>query len=306
MIVPSDRVWRVRASTCATPQLRPPPGAVVLAPERRVAVELRDAFVARKGCVLLSADYCQVEMRLLAHFSKDADLIGALQDGAADLFETIARRLFALPPAAAVSSEQRGRAKSTSYAIFYGAGPGKLVEELAVELDDAKQMIEDWHAAFPTVKGWTERVAAGCAVDGFVTTIGGRKRYLHGIRSRNDAEKRKARRQASNTVCQGSAADLIKQAMLHIDARLAPPDAPHVLHRAAPGRLLLQIHDELLFEVAEEAAPALRDLVREAMTARVAALRVPLQVRIKQGPTWGSLDAVATLVSPPSQAEVPA
>ena len=306
MIVPSDRVWRVRASTCATPQLRPPPGAVVLAPERRVAVELRDAFVARKGCVLLSADYCQVEMRLLAHFSKDADLIGALQDGAADLFETIARRLFALPPAAAVTAEQRGRAKSTSYAIFYGAGPGKLVEELAVELDDAKTMIEDWHAAFPTVKGWTERVAAGCAVDGFVTTINGRKRYLHGIRSRNDAEKRKARRQASNTVCQGSAADLIKQAMLHIDARLAPPDAPHVLHRAAPGRLLLQIHDELLFEVAEEAAPALRDLVREAMTARVAALRVPLQVRIKQGPTWGSLDAVATLVSPPSQAEVPA
>ena len=306
LIYPADQAWRVhQACPIDGPggqtweALRPPAHARLLdapssaAEAGKTHVGMREAFVARPGCVLLSADYSQIEMRVVAHFSGDAQLGAALQPGG-DLFRAMASRLFRVPEPQ-VSEQQRAQAKEVSYAILYGAGPGKLVDALALSHDEAKALIRQWHAAYPAVAQFRDDTLQRARMTGFVETLCGRKRFLPHLKSKSQKERAKAERQAFNTMCQGSAADLIKRAMLAIDKELlAAPDAEGrggALHRADPGRLLLQVHDELVFEVVEARAPRLRALVREAMegAAPGAMTRVPLLVKVKQGPTWGNL-----------------
>ena len=140
------------------PGLDPPANARLLEDGTdEVSVGLREAFVARPGCVLVSADYSQIEMRLMAHFSRDAPLIAALQAGQ-DIFTAMAARLFGVAAPAEVKDAQRAQAKAVSYAILYGAGPGLLVQNLAVSIDDARRLIAAWHRAYPRVQELIEEL----------------------------------------------------------------------------------------------------------------------------------------------------
>ena len=156
-----------------------------------------------------------------------------------DIFSAMAARLFGLEAEAAVKDAQRAQAKAVSYAILYGAGPGLLVQSLAVSLDAAKRLIAAWHRAYPRVQELVEERLHAARLVGFVETLGGRKRFLPHIKASGRAERARAERQVVNTLCQGSAADLIKRAMLAIDAELVPAEGGSTLHRAETGRLLL-------------------------------------------------------------------
>ena len=160
---------------------------------------MREAFVARPGCVLVSADYSQIEMRLMAHFSRDAPLIAALQAGQ-DIFTARAARLFGVAAPAEVKDAQRAQAKAVSYAILYGAGPGLLVQNLAISIDDARRLIAAWHRAYPRVQELIEERLHAARLVGFVETLGGRKRFLPHIKASGRAERARAERQVVNTL----------------------------------------------------------------------------------------------------------
>ena len=288
----ADRVWRIRSSVCARgwSDLHPPTGARLLGGGDSRRIAMRDAFAARPGCVLISADYCQVEMRLMAHFSQDDALLEALR-AHSDLFIPIAASMFHVAPAR-VSSAQRDRAKKVSYAILYGQGARGIATELGIAESRARELIEHWHAACPGVTACMKATLSRCRQLGYVESLGGRRRYLPGIASADESQRREAERQAVNTLCQASAADLIKKAMVTIDGALLAAAGGGAAHGAMSGRLLLQIHDELLLEVAEAHAPPLRKLVRDAMAGAYSLRNVPLEVKLRQGSTWGSLEPV--------------
>ena len=294
----ADRVFRVHLSSCSTrwadERLRPPLGALVLSGGYEAPVDLRKGFVARPGCVLISADYAQVELRVLAHLAADPALIAAFEQGP-DLFQQLAARLFTVTPDA-ITPELRDRVKVVTYASLYGAGTAHVMQLAEVTYETAASYLELWQRCFPGVYRYLERVKRECRLNQYITTLSGRRRYITGIRAKEPKLTRAAERQAVNSVVQGSAADLIKQAMLHLDRELTPLDAPAHGGGGATGRLLLQIHDELLFEVAAEHAPALRTRVRRVMqgvrTHDGAPLRVPLRVQLKQGSSWGELKVV--------------
>lgn len=290
-VVPADRVWRLHSAVYAPQwrQLRPPDGAHVVHAAAKKDVCMRKAFVARPGCVLVAADYCQIELRMMAHLSRDQNLIAEFHEDTSDVFRSMAGRVFSLP-VSRVSEELRDRAKTLSYAIMYGAGTKRLVEQLGLERSGAVRLQQEWDNTYPGVKAYVKKVKQECWKDGHVTTIGGRRRHLAAIRSTDSGDRAKAERQAVSTKCQGSAADLIKMAMVRLDEELLPTDGP-AMHAAASGRLLLQIHDELIFEVEEAHAPALCRQVRAAMQDAME-LCVPLRVNIKQGRSWGELEKV--------------
>ena len=292
-VYPADRVFRVYLST-SSPRweaLRPPQLAHVLSGGDEATIDLRKGFVARPGCVLISADYAQVELRVLAHLADDRALIQAF-DGV-DLFRAMSARLFDVP-IEQVSDTVRGRVKALTYAILYGAGVNKLTEDLEISVEQAREYMQYWRTAYPGVERYLEQVKKRCRANGYIETISGRRRYLPYIKAREDKARRGAERQAINSTVQGSAADLIKQAMIDIDAELNPTHGPAYGAGALSGRLLLQIHDELIFEVDEEHAPALRAKVRRAMesVSYGGALKVPLRVQVKQGYSWGDLAVV--------------
>lgn len=298
---PSDRAWRVVTAPCVPgwPRLQPPEGAVVLRGGDEVTLSVRSAFVARRGCVLVSADYCQVEMRLMAHFADDPSLLAAL-NGDTDIFRGIAACVFK-KAVADVTDDERNRAKQLSYQILYKAGPARLAAELAVQPEEARALIRSFDDTFPGVAAYERNLVIHARANGYVQTIGGRRRWLPALKSTKGEERRKAERQCINTLCQGSAADLIKRAMVAIDDRLlrmsgVPTESSsgasaRLAEGVAPrGRLLLQVHDELVFEVEEGGAAALRDAVTKAMVHDAAMLKVPLRIVIKQGPSLGQLE----------------
>ena len=219
----------------------------------------------------------------------------------------MASRLFRRP-LEHVTPELRERAKKVCYSVLYGAGTRSVMEELGIEWEAAKRTIDGWFEAYPGVQAYFQSVRSRCKRDGFVTTLSGRRRYLPSIKSADARLRKEAERKAVNSVCQGSAADLIKLAMIRIDRVLQAPAsdaagsdaAGGTIPTAAPGRLLLQIHDELIFEVAHDRAGALRELVERAMI-EATPLRVPLQVRLKQGASWGELQVVHDVFSQASQ-----
>lgn len=254
-------------------------------------VDLRKGFIARPGCVLVSADYAQVELRILAHLSNDTALIEAFCGP--DLFRGMAAKLFRVP-LTAVTDTMRQRVKAVTYATLYGCGIKKLVEDMEVPEDAALKYMTAMRDAYPQVYRHLDEIKRKCRRLGYIETISGRRRYLPAIKAADIKERRGAERQAINSTVQGSAADLIKQAMIDIDGTLNPLHAPTHGGGANIGRLLLQIHDELIFEVIESEAPQLRAKVRKAMEGVTygGKLRVPLSVQIKQGPSWGCLSVV--------------
>jgi len=239
-------------------------------------VRIRKAFVAPAGTSLISADWSQIELRVLAHFSKDPRLVEAFRDNL-DLHRRTASILFKVAPEE-VTKEQRNTGKTVNFATIYGQGATALGQILGIARKDAQSYIEQYFAYYAEVRRWLDATIAEAHEKGYVTTILGRRRYIPELSMRNDTDRAAGERIAANTPIQGSAADLCKLAMLAIDREL-----PAV----APGaRMLLQVHDELVFEVPDAEVAATEALVRAAME-KPYPLDVPLVVGIGVGRSWG-------------------
>lgn len=242
---------------------------------------MRACFIAGPGHKLISADYSQVELRVLAHMSQDAALLDAFRHGA-DIHARTAALIYDLPQSE-VSPDQRRNAKTINFGLIYGMGAQKLGQELHIPLAEAKTFIARYFERLTGLKAFYENVEADARRHGYVTTLGGRRRLLPDILSANGQAAALARRQAVNTVIQGSAADIIKLAMLAVahDARLQALDA----------RLLLQVHDELLLEVpaehADEAGARVAELMAQVQPGG-APLSIPLAVDWGVGDDWGA------------------
>ena len=242
---------------------------------------MRSCFIAGPGRLLVSADYSQVELRVLAHVSQDPALLEAFRNGE-DIHARTAALVYDLPPDQ-VSPDQRRNAKTINFGLIYGMGAQKLAQELKISTTQAKDFIARYFERLQGLKEFYEGVEASARKHGFVTTLGGRRRLLPDINSARGQAAALARRQAINTVIQGSAADIIKLAMLAVarDERLRELDA----------RLLLQVHDELLLEVPADAAEEAGALVARLMQDVCPAgkeLSVPLLVDWGTGHDWGA------------------
>ncbi len=236
---------------------------------------IRQAFIAAPGYRLLSADYSQVELRIMAHLSADPGLLRAFAAGL-DIHRATAAEVFGLPPDA-VDDGHRRAAKAINFGLIYGMSAFGLARQLGVPQGEAKRYIDRYFQRYPGVKDYMERIREQARRDGFVETVFGRRLYLPEINSRNAARRQAAERVAINAPMQGTAADIIKRAMIDLDGWLTA-EHPDV-------RMVLQVHDELVFEVPE----AKVELVREQVCARMAAaaeLAVPLVVEAGVGANW--------------------
>ena len=236
---------------------------------------IRSAFVAPAGAVLIAADYSQIELRVLAHLSGDPALLDAFTRGQ-DIHTRTAAEVFEVMPAL-VSADQRRAAKVINFGILYGMGAQRLAGELGISLAQAQGYIGNYFARYAGVRQFLDGVVAAARERGYATTILGRRRAIPELRSRERGVSQAAERVAANTPIQGSAADIIKLAMIGVERRLAA--------EAVAGGMILQVHDELLLEVAERDQERVRTLVREEMEG-VMRLAVPLRVDIGVGHTW--------------------
>lgn len=241
--------------------------------------QIRAAFLPWKGWTLLSADYSQIELRLLAHYSEDAILIQAFENDE-DIHTRTATEVFELFPAM-ITPEMRRQAKVINFGIIYGMSPFRLSKELGISQKMAKIYIENYFRRYEGVKRFIEEVIEEARKAGKVTTLLGRHRWLPDISSKNRTAREFAERTAVNTPLQGTAADLIKVAMIRIHQTL--------YERHLDARMLLQVHDELLFEVPPEELETVIGHVTEIMEG-VHDLRVPLKVDIKTGPNWAKVE----------------
>jgi DNA polymerase-1 len=233
---------------------------------------IRAAFVAAPGRRLVSADYSQIELRVLAHLSNDAALIEAFTRGE-DIHARTATDVFgALSP-----SEGRRLAKVINYGIVYGMGPARAARELGVSMKEAEAYIQGYFGRYAGVRAYLDATVAEARERGYVTTVLGRRRYLPELRARDPAVRQFAERAATNTPIQGSAADLIKLAMLALRRRLQ--------ETGSQAQVLLQVHDELVLETPAAELDAVRDLVRESMEG-VWPLRVPIRADVRDGANW--------------------
>jgi DNA polymerase-1 len=242
-----------------------------------VGRRIRRAFVAEEGCVLLAADYSQIELRLLAHLAEEDGLRRAFEEGA-DIHTAVAAEVFGID-SSEVTSADRTVAKMVNFGIVYGVTPFGLARRLGGDttVERAAEIIHDYKAKYPGIGVFIERCVEQARDKGYVETILGRRRMIRGIDARNPNERSLAERMAINTVVQGSAADLIKVAMINLHASL-PGTFPTT-------RMLLQIHDELVFEVPEEEVEAVWLFVKAQME-NAMDLAVPIVVDGSWGRSW--------------------
>ena len=237
--------------------------------------KIRQAFIASEGCEIVSADYSQIELRILAHLSGDAVLIEAFQSGE-DIHTKTASDIFGVFPGI-VSDEMRRQAKIINFGIIYGMSAFGLARELGISQKRAQDYINGYFSRFSGVRLFIERTLEKARKKGFVTTLLNRRRYLPEINGSNSQVRQFAERTAVNTPIQGTAADLIKVAMLRIAAAIR--------ERALSARMIMQVHDELVFEVPMSEVEEIIPLVRREME-EVIALKVPLKVEIASGRNW--------------------
>lgn len=243
------------------------------------AAKIRKCFVADRGFTLLSADYSQIELRLVAHFSGDPVLKDAFTKGE-DVHTRTASEVFGIEPAL-VTPEMRRRAKAINFGIIYGMGPYGLSSELGITMAEARDYIDAYFAHYSTVKEYITRTIKGAKEKGYTETLLGRKRFIPELQSPNEPTLRFGERMAVNTPIQGSAADIIKAAMIKIHTRLK--------ETAMRSAMILQIHDELVFEVHADETEEVKGLVTELMEG-VTRLTVPVKVNLKTGPDWQSVE----------------
>ncbi|HET9776653.1 MAG TPA: DNA polymerase I, partial [Gemmatimonadaceae bacterium] len=242
---------------------------------RELGRDIRRGFIPRKGWQLLAADYSQIELRLLAHLSHDPAFVEAFQAGG-DIHRQTAALIFevAVPE---VTSTMRSRAKTINFATIYGQGPHALSRQLNIEHAEAKEFITRYFQRFQGVRNYLDAMVAFARENGYVQTIFGRRRYIPELRERNFNIRAFGERTAANSPIQGSAADLIKIAMIRIDDALRS--------EGLQSKMLLQVHDELVFEVPREELDAVQQLVKYQME-HAAQLSVPLVVDLGVGPNW--------------------
>ena len=274
------------------------------------AVSMRNAFVPFKNGVLFAADYSQLELRLIAHLANDERLRRIL-NGGGDVFRMIAGELYRVP-AESIKKDQRQHAKQVCYGIIYGIGAKALGEQLGLAEEEAALFIDKFTSRYVGVKRYLKETVEQCKVQGYVRTVTGRKRFLPAINSPNPHAYSQAARQAVNTTVQGSAADLVKTAMVNIDKTLALEFPTSVVtHRhSSPdlqskgeirgrrplcslpppvgGYFALQLHDELIFEVSINELRKVAEIVKTEME-NAMKLSVVLPVKMKAGPSWGNM-----------------
>lgn len=239
---------------------------------------VRSVFVPSPGRILLAADYSQIELRMLAHLSGDDHLIQAFWAGE-DIHRRTAAEIFGID-VHAVDAVWRNRAKAVNFGIVYGISDFGLARDTGVSRAEAKEYIERYFARYPRLKEYFAEVVEAARRDGYVRTIVGRRRPLADIRAANRARRQYAERMAMNTAIQGSAADLIKIAMVRIDRRLE--------HEGFRSRMILQVHDELIWDAYPEEVERLAQLAAEEMTGAMS-LKVPLVVEFKTGANWEAM-----------------
>ncbi|KAM9278037.1 DNA polymerase theta [Cariama cristata] len=275
------------------------------------SVSMRHAFVPFPGGLILAADYSQLELRILAHLSCDCRLIQAL-NGGTDVFKSIAAEWKMIDPEA-VGDRTRQQAKQICYGIIYGIGAKSLGEQMGIDENEAANYIESFKSRYTGLDKFLRETVRSCRRDGFVQTILGRRRYLPAIKDPNPYSKAHAERQAVNTTVQGSAADIVKTATVNIQrrleafssvtkshghlessfqrdktGRLARKRSRGMLHPISGAFFILQLHDELLYEVAEDDVIQVAQIVKHEMENAVK-LSVKLNVKVKIGPSWGDL-----------------
>jgi DNA polymerase-1 len=237
---------------------------------------IRQAFVARKGCVLLAADYSQIELRIMAHLSSDAGLLAAFSAGE-DVHRATAAEVFGVEPAE-VSNDQRRSAKAINFGLIYGMSAFGLARQLGVARGAAQEYIERYFERYPGVQNYMESTREQAREQGYVETVYGRRLYLPDINARNGQRRAAAERTAINAPMQGTAADIIKRAMIDLHGWIAAQDACDLT-------MIMQVHDELVFEVADTDVAAVQDEISTRMCA-AADLKVELLVDIGVGGNW--------------------
>ncbi len=240
-----------------------------------VGREIRKAFIADPGSSLLSADYSQIELRVLAQMSGDPALILTFQRDE-DVHTRTASEIFGLPPDE-ITPEMRRKAKAVNFGIIYGISAFGLAQDIGVSNAEAKRYIDSYFARYPKVREFIEQTIHSAKTKGYVTTLFERRRFIPEISSSTAAVRSFGERTAVNTPIQGTAADLIKLAMIRIHARLA--------RQSLRSRMILQVHDELVFEVSDNEMESMKALVREEMEG-VLKLSVPIKVDIGTGKNW--------------------
>jgi len=270
------------ADPATGPSAAAPPSAAFTQP---ATVSVRSSFVAAPGVVFLSADYSQLEMRLMAQLSNDPRLQLELHAGG-DLFRRVAGAWHRKAPEA-ISELERGHTKQLCYGLTYGLGVERMAASMQLTVPEAVQLRKGFLSSFPTLAQFTEHVRKLARTNLAVATLCGRKRPLPGITSENSSERAKAERQAVNSVVQGSAADAVKEAMVRCSAELE--------RRGIRGRLIAQIHDELLFEVREADARTAAAIIKQCMEVIDVDGKPlpPLPVTILCGSAWGTMVPLA-------------
>ena len=238
--------------------------------------EIRKAFIpGSPDGVIVSADYSQIELRIMAHLSCDEHLVSAFRSGE-DVHRATAAKIYKVPTAE-VTREQRSHAKTANFGIMYGISSFGLAQRLQLGRKEAKQLIDDYFASFPAIRSFIDDSIAFARENGYVETLFGRRRYLPDINARNASLRALAERNAVNAPIQGTSADIIKLAMIRVDRRLS--------EAGLKSRMVLQIHDELLFDALEDEVDTLKKIVVEEME-QVIKLSVPLTVECSAGKNW--------------------
>jgi DNA polymerase I len=245
--------------------------------------QIRKAFVAKGPQYrLLAADYSQIELRLMAHLSGDEAMRSAFEEGQ-DIHDFTARQIFNVKPGDAVDGNQRRMAKSVNFGLLYGMSDFGLAQRLEIGRAEARAITDAYFARFPSVRDYIDSTLERAREQGYVTTILGRRRYMPALTSSNYMLRSAAEREATNAPLQGSAADLMKLAMVKIHRALSAS--------GLDATMLLQIHDELIFEVHESGLHDLANLVRREMEGALA-LSVPLEVTVKTGKNWYDVETM--------------
>jgi DNA polymerase-1 len=240
-------------------------------------INIRNAFVAEsRDRYLLSADYSQIELRVMAHYSQDNQLMDAFSQDQ-DIHQHTADSVFG-DDSSLSAGEKRRRAKIINFSVLYGSGPYSLSKELEVSFQEARDFIDRYYLRYSGVKAFIDRIISDAEQNPVVKTLAGRKRPIPEIQSSNHSVMENGRRMAINTIIQGSAADIIKIAMINMFRSLQKMDS----------RLILQVHDELVFEFPDREEHKLCNLVKDKMENAVK-LKVPLKVSFKKGKKWGDM-----------------
>ncbi|MEZ5916414.1 MAG: DNA polymerase [Parvularculaceae bacterium] len=241
--------------------------------------KIRTAFIAEQGNVLVSADYSQIELRLLAHIADLKSMKEAFAEGV-DIHAMTASEMFGVP-VDGMDPMVRRRAKAINFGIIYGISAFGLANQLGISRGEAKDYIDAYFVKFPGIRKYMENTIAGAKSSGYVETVFGRRTHVGGINDKNHAMRSYAERQAINAPIQGSAADVIRRAMIKLPAALT--------HARVKSRMLLQVHDELIFECAKEDADKTSEIARKVMEAApepAVKISAPLVVDARAGANW--------------------